>query len=306
MAELDLTVAITTFNRARLVSRAVESVVNQHWPTLEIMVVDDASTDNTQEVVESTFPRVRYIRQEKNSGVCAARNLALQKASRPWLLFLDDDDTLISDALARLAMLVSDFPNASKYPVLEFACSNGEAASPFMIATLADHLEGRVRGDFVPLIQKDYFRAEGLAYPPFRMPAEGLLWLKVADKYGIPTWAEKIGNVHADAHLRVTSASYQLLHARELAEIQEHALQELGETLGAQFPDYYQRRCLGAATYRILANQKSLARAHLRHLLARRISALAIGLWTLTFLPQACVRRCFEVYRHAANSVTST
>lgn len=297
MADLELAVAITTFNRAHLVGRAIESVVGQNWPAVEIMVVDDASTDDTQAVVRSRYPQVRYIRQEKNRGVCAARNLALQKASRPWLLFLDDDDTLVPHALARLAALVDNFPSAMNYPVLELACSNGEADAPFLVATLADHLGGRVRGDFVPLIQRDYFRAEGLAYPDFRVPAEGLLWLKIAARYGIPTWADKIIKVHTDAPVRVTSANYQLLHARELAEIQEYILSELGNTLAAQFPAFYQKRCLGAATYRLLANNKELARRHLRSVLHKRISASAIALWSLSVLPQAWLRRCFELYR---------
>jgi len=297
MTDLDLTVAITTFNRAALVGRAIESVLDQNRPALEVMVVDDASTDGTQELVRSRYSNVRYIRRENNSGVCASRNLALQTASRPWVLFLDDDDTLVPNSLSRLAELVGVFPRARDYPVLEFACSNGRSASPFMIATLADHLAGRVRGDFVPLIQRDYFLAEGLSYPQFRVPAESLLWLQVASRFGIPTWTETIIDVHSDAQLRVTSANYQLLHARELAEIQEYILSEWGEILVAQFPAFYQKKRLGAATYRLLANHRGLARRHLRSVLSKRMSAWAFALWTLSLLPQACVRTCFEFYR---------
>src|SRR5437016_4741289 len=109
MPELDVSVVITTFNRSALVGRAIRSVMDQDYPGWELIVVDDASIDDTQAVVSNFFPHLRYLKQESNSGVCAARNRALREASRPWVLFLDDDDTLAPDALSRVAAKVSAF-----------------------------------------------------------------------------------------------------------------------------------------------------------------------------------------------------
>jgi len=306
MSELDLSVVITTFNRSRLVGRAIQSVLDQNWPTLELMVVDDASSDDTLEVIRNSFPCVRYLRRESNRGVGAARNLALRRASRPWVLFLDDDDTLYPNALTCLAMQIATFPDAERYPVLQFACSNGHINSQFMVVTMADYITGRIVGDFVPLIRREYFQAEGLAYPEFRVPGERLLWWKVADKHGIPTWADKIVDVHNDAALRVTTARYQLLHAREFAEVQEYALNEFGDVLASKFPAYYRKGCLGAATYRLLANQRAIARFHLQLAVRKGMAGSVLALWALSYLPLAFVRRCFETYRKRAERVNAS
>ena len=86
-----VTVAIPTFNRADIVGRAIESALGQTYRDLEVVVVDDGSSDGTRAVVESYGPRVRYLYQ-KNAGVTAARNLAISKARGEFLAFLDSDD----------------------------------------------------------------------------------------------------------------------------------------------------------------------------------------------------------------------
>ncbi|MCX5701520.1 MAG: glycosyltransferase family 2 protein [Candidatus Omnitrophica bacterium] len=88
-----VTVVIPTFNRSELLRRAVESCIKQNYRELEIIIVDDASCDNTQEVVNSFGdPRIRYIRHERNSGLSAARNTGIRNANGEFIAFLDDDD----------------------------------------------------------------------------------------------------------------------------------------------------------------------------------------------------------------------
>jgi glycosyltransferase involved in cell wall biosynthesis len=100
------TVIIPTYNRADLLGEAVGSVVAQTHRPLEILVVDDGSTDDTEQVVARLMPRsdpalgLHYLRQQ-NSGACAARNRGIRAARGEYLKFLDSDDTLESDALAR-------------------------------------------------------------------------------------------------------------------------------------------------------------------------------------------------------------
>lgn len=90
-----VTVYIPTFNRLELLQRAVESVCNQTYKNLEIIVVDDCSTDGTQEYLAKLAKedsRVRYFLKEKNSGACVSRNIAISNARGGYITGLDDDD----------------------------------------------------------------------------------------------------------------------------------------------------------------------------------------------------------------------
>lgn len=93
MREPLVSVVIPTYNRASLVQRAIESVRQQTYENLEIIVVDDSSTDETPEVVPTIDdPRVEYVRHETNRHGAAARNTGVKYASGEYVAFLDDDD----------------------------------------------------------------------------------------------------------------------------------------------------------------------------------------------------------------------
>ena len=95
-----VSVIIPTFNRAHLLPNVVQSVLNQTFADFELIIVDDASTDNTQEVVESfSDPRIRYIKHEQNKGGGAARNTGIEAARGEFIAFLDSDDEWIPQKL---------------------------------------------------------------------------------------------------------------------------------------------------------------------------------------------------------------
>jgi glycosyltransferase involved in cell wall biosynthesis len=88
-----VSVVIPTCNRAGLLKRAVNSVLGQTYARLEILVVDDASTDNTREIVYGfKDDRIRYLRHDNNRGGSAARNTGVDAATGKYIAFLDDDD----------------------------------------------------------------------------------------------------------------------------------------------------------------------------------------------------------------------
>ena len=88
-----VSVIIPAYNGARFLAEAVNSVLRQNYPKLEIVVVDDGSTDDIAEVVEGLPVQVRFLRQP-NAGPAAARNLGLRAASADLIAFLDVDDLL--------------------------------------------------------------------------------------------------------------------------------------------------------------------------------------------------------------------
>jgi glycosyltransferase involved in cell wall biosynthesis len=92
-----ISVIIPTYNYAHFISEAIESVLAQTYRDFEIVVVDDGSTDDTQQVV-SRFPQLRYIYQT-NKGIAAARNAGLLTSHGEYVVFLDADDRLSSNCL---------------------------------------------------------------------------------------------------------------------------------------------------------------------------------------------------------------
>jgi glycosyltransferase involved in cell wall biosynthesis len=92
--------AITTYNRARYLPEAIESVLAQTVDDVEVIVVDDGSTDETKEVVEPYLERIHYVRQP-NSGRSAARNAAVDLATGEFVAFCDSDDRWLPTRLER-------------------------------------------------------------------------------------------------------------------------------------------------------------------------------------------------------------
>lgn len=93
-----VSVIIPCYNHGRYLAEAIQSVLNQTYKSIEIIVVDDGSADNTKPVAES-FLNVKYVYQE-NQGLSAARNTGILNSVGEYLVFLDADDLLVVDALA--------------------------------------------------------------------------------------------------------------------------------------------------------------------------------------------------------------
>ncbi len=87
----DISVIIPTHNRCELLKRAISSVLNQTICVRQIIVVDNASTDNTYDIISSLFPEIEYI-YEKRKGVSIARNVGIKNCQSTWIAFLDSDD----------------------------------------------------------------------------------------------------------------------------------------------------------------------------------------------------------------------
>ncbi len=88
-----VSVITPTFNRAATIGRALDATLSQSYPYLQIIVVDDASTDVTGEIVKTyADERIQYVRHESNRGAAAARNTGLEIATGDFVSFLDSDD----------------------------------------------------------------------------------------------------------------------------------------------------------------------------------------------------------------------
>ena len=93
-----VSVVIPTYDRIETLPRSLDSVINQTFSDWELIVVDDGSTDGTDEMILRDYPAVRLHRQE-NSGVSAARNAGVALTSGEWIAFLDSDDAWLPEKL---------------------------------------------------------------------------------------------------------------------------------------------------------------------------------------------------------------
>ena len=95
-----VSVIIPTHNRTEYLPHALDSVYSQTCPVVEVIVVDDGSTDHTIGKLSPAYPSVHFLRQE-NQGVSSARNLGIREASQPWIALLDSDDRWAPQKLQR-------------------------------------------------------------------------------------------------------------------------------------------------------------------------------------------------------------
>lgn len=95
-----VSVVLPTYNREKTLTRSIRSVLSQTYDNLELIVVDDGSTDRTSDIVASfEDPRVRYIPFEQNRGASAARNEGLRLARGEFIAFQDSDDEWLIDKI---------------------------------------------------------------------------------------------------------------------------------------------------------------------------------------------------------------
>ena len=104
-----VSVIIPTYNSARFVVQAVESVLAQTYSDFEVIVVDDGSTDNTPVALAGYRQKIRYLHQE-NRGPSAARNAGYRASQGDYVLFLDSDDLIPPDTLERQVSFLNDHP----------------------------------------------------------------------------------------------------------------------------------------------------------------------------------------------------
>ncbi|AKB67311.1 glycosyltransferase family 2 protein [Methanosarcina mazei] len=106
-----VSVVIPTYNRAHLLPRAIQSVLDQTYQDLEIIIVDDGSRDNTERVIKNfKDERIRYIQHNQNKGASAARNTGIRESRGKYIAFQDSDDEWFSNKLEKQIEAFADAP----------------------------------------------------------------------------------------------------------------------------------------------------------------------------------------------------
>jgi glycosyltransferase involved in cell wall biosynthesis len=114
-----ISIVMPTYNRSRLITRSIESVLRQSYRTFELIIVDDASTDDTESVVGAfSDERLRYIKHKKNRGANAARNTGIRASSGNYIAFQDSDDEWLPEKLNMQVECLRKFAEAQNVGVI--------------------------------------------------------------------------------------------------------------------------------------------------------------------------------------------
>lgn len=191
---------IPAYNSAAFIERAIRSVLQQTWQPLEILVIDDGSTDNTREAVQAIQGPIRYVRQE-NAGASAARNRGIQEAKGDFIAFLDSDDEWLPRRLERtLAPLLAD-------PALGLCYCRSLDQQPDGAQVLRgeESVKHRFPGGIYPpprictpasIFRGECFERCGMFDTTMRKCEDPDLFIRVAEEYPVCEIAEHLVVVH--------------------------------------------------------------------------------------------------------------
>jgi glycosyltransferase involved in cell wall biosynthesis len=185
-----VSVVIPTHNRAHLLGRAVRSVLRQTFLDFELIVVDDASADDTTSIING-FPdkRIKYIRHGSNLGGPAARNTGITNARGDYIGLLDDDDEWFPEKLEKQVLKFSQVPETVGliYCGYEVRESDNRLLRTYLPDARGDvHLRlllGTTIGSPTPLIRKACFQKAGLFDESLKSCQDWDMWKRISDRY---------------------------------------------------------------------------------------------------------------------------
>jgi len=104
-----ISIIISTYNRANLLPQAIKGVVKQTYSNWELLIIDDGSTDNTEEVLQKYLSsKIRYVKCPHSGLPAIARNVGIREAQGEWIAFLDSDDVWLPEKLERQMQVIRD------------------------------------------------------------------------------------------------------------------------------------------------------------------------------------------------------
>ena len=221
-----IAVIIPCFNHAHFLGDAIESVLRQDYRPLELLVIDDGSTDET-EAVARRYPDVRYLRQP-HRGLAAARNTGLHASRGRFLLFLDADDRLLADGLATHRACLGAHPEwAFVSGGHRYIDVNGRSQGELSRDVVhGDHYERLLEGNYIGmhatvLYRREVFHAVGAFSEALPACEDYEMYLRIARRFAVgdrtTVVAEyrRYGSAMSDDLARMLRASVTVLRSQQ-------------------------------------------------------------------------------------------
>ena len=204
-----VSVVIPTYNREQLIGRSIKSVLSQTYQDFEIIIVDDGSTDNTEEVVSSfNDERIRCVRHGTNKGEAAARNTGIKVARGEYIASQDSDDEWLPGKLAKQIELFEN--TLSKVGVVYTGFwkieNNEKTYIPFSWVNQREGdihkelLKGNFIGSPATLVRKECFKKAGMFDEKLSHLVDWEMWLRIDRK------STRLNSSHTDISRMPSSA----------------------------------------------------------------------------------------------------
>lgn len=187
-----VSVVIPTYNRAHLLGRAIQSVLDQTYRDFEIIIVDDASSDNTEEVVKGfNDERIQYIRHEKNKGEGAARNTGIEAAKGEYIGSQDSDDEWLPEKLEKQMKTFESAPSDIGVVYTGFLRVRGNSKTYIPASKVIKRdddihnelLKGNFIGAPTALVKKACFARAGMFDERLPHLVDWEMWLRISRCY---------------------------------------------------------------------------------------------------------------------------
>jgi len=309
-----VSVVVPLFNKEASVRRALSSIARQSCRPLEVLIVDDASTDRSAEEAR-TFggPLFRLIARDINRGASAARNTGIECARGDLVAFLDADDEWHPEFLAAVVEMAAAFPQAGAYctghwirepkRVQQRSYSFANAGGPFLIPDYFEcHLRGQLMSASSTAVWRRVLLQAGM-FPGADVIGEDLhLWTKIAFRYPIAHDPRLLCTYHLEGnqHLSESSGRWQY---EELGVVDDlTAWLDTGEASHgnrAAIEAYRALHTLSVCRRRLLAGQCRETRSLLwKYRLPSAFPLTRFSLLMLSYLPARAVTAFRGVVKH--------
>jgi glycosyltransferase involved in cell wall biosynthesis len=242
---MKVSVIILTYNRAKRLVEAIDSVLNQTFKNLELIIVDNYSSDDTESVVNSLKDqRIRYFKNENKGFLGINRNFGIEKAQGEYIAFLDDDDIWLPEKLAKqIEMLDANKELGLVYADCYIMDDSGALKEKTYLASRkparGPALTGLLQDNTIPIltavIRKGALDKVGGFNTEYLIAQDYDLWLKIAQHYPIGFINEPLAKYRV--HRGAASSKNHIINYKEDLQIRSRWLKknpELKNQLGGR------------------------------------------------------------------------
>jgi glycosyltransferase involved in cell wall biosynthesis len=305
-----VSIIIPAYNAEPYLRRAIDSVLGQTYAPIEVVVVDDGSTDGTAAICRDYGDRIIYIHQE-NQGVSVARNRGIQESKGELIGFLDADDWYLPNKLSDLVSLLKRHPQAGaataahivKLPNEERrnppqGCVFSEGTASGIIDLYEQRSQGRliINSDTV-LLRKSTLNSVGGFRPDLRFGEDVELWARIAGSYDWAYLDETVSVYDRTSETSVTALTPLCGHGIGFLYTNSEIKKHLRPSARRFYRKYRQQLSLQRMTLAMKHSDRAFVKACLQRALPPPFNLRAVCLCMLALMPTSVWKLVFHLKR---------